>query len=217
MQLSEYLTTIKSLPVDNHSFTAYRIHWQNIGQETLIDAIFADADFVTLNRNDLSNVDSMETFIIKVLLWGYPTLGRGNNVRNILKTDNFSKLVDILSECVNRNIDIYNVFDCIKNITGLGPSKMTKFLCFLKSKINDKEALILDRKIIEILNLRAFEDLNHLSQKSFSFSLKNYINYINTINDFASQNMVQSQQIEMFLFMFGKHLSPCKPRVSPNT
>lgn len=51
-------------------------------QKYLINEVFRGEDTITLNRYDLmkSGHYDLKSFIVKTLMWGYPTKGRGNNI-----------------------------------------------------------------------------------------------------------------------------------------
>jgi len=87
---------------------------------------------------------------------------------------------------------------------------MSKFLCFIRATVENQEALILDRRIIEIIKAKTFDELKNLTSITYPTSVKNYVKYLETINNFSKENNTISQKVEMFIFMFGRHLSPLK-------
>ncbi len=209
MKLIDYTDLIHELPVKEHSFTIKKNNWTNQHQQELIDNIFQKESSITLNRYDLTNSNhSIEEFILKTLMWGYPIKGRGNNIDNLLEPDNFERLKKTLEGYTSKNIVPIQLQKDIKSIKGLGLSTMSKFLCFMNARVENQSALILDRRIIEILNLNVFEELRHLKRLTYPSSVSNYVLYLDTLNKFAEDNNIESENVEMFIFIFGKHLSP---------
>jgi hypothetical protein len=210
MQLVEYLSLIETLPVKNHSFTIQKTNWFNKVQELEIGNIFENKSSITLNRYDLISAAHHNTkdFILKTLMWGYPTKGRGNNIDNLLEINNFEKLVQKLDSYRGINISSKVLESDLKEISGLGLSTMSKFLYFMGAKVENQTTLILDRKIIEILRTNSFVELKDLSNLNYPASITNYVEYLKVINNLAEINKVENEKIEMFIFIFGKHLSP---------
>jgi len=88
------------MPLLNHSFTIKKENWTikkenwfNQYLQKLIDNIFNNKDTITLNRYDLLNSNkSIGEFVLKTLMWGYPTKGRGNNIDNLLEKKTLKNL-----------------------------------------------------------------------------------------------------------------------------
>lgn len=210
MQLVEYLSLIETLPVKNYAFTIQKTNWFNKVQELEIGNIFENKSSITLNRYDLISAAHHNTkdFILKTLMWGYPTKGRGSNIDNLLEINNFEKLVQKLDSYRGINISSKVLESDLKEISGLGLSTMSKFLYFMGAKVENQTTLILDRKIIEILRTNSFVELKELSNLNYPASITNYVEYLKVINNLAEINKVENEKIEMFIFIFGKHLSP---------
>ena len=98
------------------------------------------------------------------------------------------------------------------NIKGLGISTLSKFLHLLEIKVENYEAIILDDRIINILNENEFDELQNLKNISREYSLRkvkaktNYLEYLKNLNTLAKKLDTKSENIEMFLFFFGKNL-----------
>ena len=94
---------------------------------------------------------------------------------------------------------------------GLGISTISKLLYFLKVEINDKLSVILDQRIIDVLNKAEFNDFKELKDIKMTSSISKYINNyyqfldkIDRVNIGLKINDVG--KIEMFLFIFGVNL-----------
>lgn len=211
MRIEEFQNFIKEIPYRNQSFDIKKANWKVKSQQSFIVSVFKDKEVITLNRQDLiSSKANTKEFIIKTLMWGYPTKGRGRNIENILEPLVFEKLVRILDNYKDKDITIDQLKKDIKSVSGLGLSTMTKFTHFLNTTIGGNKAVILDIQIIEAINLRRFIDFNHLSGINYDNASKHYPEYLKTINDLSVQIDAEPDQIEMFLFTFGRTLSPYK-------
>lgn len=208
MKISKFKAFIREFPYLNQSFDIKKKNWKIKHLQQKIDKIFGENDAVTLNRFELKNSkNNLESFIFKTLMWGYPTKGRGKNIENILEKGNLEKLIKILENYQDQEITIEQLKSDIKSVSGLGLSTMTKFTQFLNTTIDGNKAVIIDNQIIEVINTERFEEFNHLKGISYGNALKNYQEYLNTVNKLSNNINVEPEQIEIFLFMFGKYLS----------
>lgn len=148
MKIVDFRNLIKNLPYEYHSFDI-NDNWKFENQVSRIASIFNQNKILTLNRKDLMNQNlGLEEFIIKVLMWGYPTKGRGNNIKMLLEKRNFQTLVSIVENYKNADTTLENLKRDIKGVTGLGLSTMTKFIYFLNAKVENQKALVLDLQVI---------------------------------------------------------------------
>lgn len=213
MKISNFKNFIREFPYLNQSFDIKKKNWKIQSQQKRIDWIFGEKHTITLNRFDLLNTKhDVENFILKTLMWGYPTKGRGKNIENILKKENFERLVKILEKYKDNEIIIEQLKADIKSIAGLGLSTMTKFTHFLDTTIAGNKALILDIQIIEAINTGRFEEFNHLKGITYNNAPKRYPEYLKTISKLSTLINAQPDQIEMFLFTFGRTLSELKSK-----
>lgn len=211
MKLSDFKDLINELPFKNQSFDIKKANWKSENQKEIIERIFGENQIITLNRFDLFNSSSnIHEFVIKTLMWGYPTKGRGRNIDILLKEENFNKLIETLNLYIETDVTLDRLESDIKRIDGLGLSAMTKFLHFLNTKIDNNTAVILDLQIIDAINLGRFEEFNFLNGIRYNNAIKKYGEFLYLINDLSKQLMVKPDQIEMFLFIFGKSLSELK-------
>lgn len=222
MKITDFTELIKNLPYEYQSFDIKTSAWKKVkSQKWLTDKIFEKEGklnekgdrVVILNRTDLMNPNlEIKEFIIKVLMWGYPTMGRGRNIENLLKEESFRKLIDCLNLYQEeQNITIKKLRGDIKDIEGLGISTMTKFIYFLNIEVENQNALILDLQVINAINLGRFEDLSTLKGISYENALKSkYLEYLKVLSELSTKMNCKPDQIEMFLFMFGKNLSEIK-------
>jgi hypothetical protein len=83
---------------------------------------------------------------------------------------------------------------------------MSKFTHFLNTTINGHRAVILDIQIIESIRNSDFEELKPLQNIICEKALKFYPDYIELIDSLNAQLKCSHDQLEMFLFTFGRNL-----------
>lgn len=208
MKISQFQKFISAFPYRNQSFDIKRANWKVENQQDILDKIFDGQKTVVINRYDLINSNyNTKEFVIKTLMWGYPTKGRGRNIDNLLIEDNLERLIEILDGYKERDITIERLKSDIKSISGLGISSMTKFTNFLNTTVDKNRALIFDKRIIDTINSNRFEEFSHLQGINSSNAINYYPKYLKTINDIANQIGAEPEQIEIFLFTLGRNLS----------
>lgn len=208
MEIKQFKKFIQEFPHLNQSFDIKKENWKIASQQEKINLIFGDVDIITLNRFDLINSKyDLENFILKTLMWGYPTKGRGRNIENILKEENLQQLIKILEKYRDNEITIELLKKDMKSIQGLGLSTITKFTHFLNTTINGHRAVILDIQIIETINSKRFTELLPLEGISYENAIKYYPKYLKIVGELSKSITVDPDQIEIFLFTFGRTLS----------
>jgi hypothetical protein len=211
MKIKQFETLIREIPDRNQSFDIKRSIWNNSSQKDLISKIFDEKKSITLNRQDLFNsVWNLEEFVIKTLMWGYPTKGRGSNIDNVLEQSLFENIIGVIRNYQDKEVSIENVISDLEQLRGIGISTFSKFLFFTRTYINSYPALILDLRIISIINSGRFDELNSLKGISHSNAKSRYLEYIKTIYELSIATNTKPEQIELFLFMFGRNLSKLK-------
>ena len=143
-------------------------------------------------------------------MWGYPTKGRGNNIDDLLNEENFKKLIIFLVKYSNSNISNEILKIEIKKIESIGISTISKFLYFLNCSIENNKCLILDLRIINCIRKNKFIELDELKTITYSNAIAKYELYLEIINKVANEINAASDQVEMFLFIFGNNLSELK-------
>jgi hypothetical protein len=211
MKIANFQALIKELPYKQQAFDVKRSIWQVPENQELVDPIFDQsergAEVIRLNRFDVMNSATTEELIVKTLMWGYPTKGRGKNIDNLLRKDNFDKLVKVLDGYQGNEITLSQLTEDMKSIEGLGLSTMTKFTYFLRGYLNGHLAVILDLQIIGVINSGRFEELETLKGIRYDNGIKKYADYLYVIDKLAKELEVEPDQLEYFLFTFGNQLS----------
>jgi hypothetical protein len=201
------------MPVNFQSFTSKKSTWnkfisKNNKASTILTSLFENNEDIELSRNDLffnfAENGDYETLVIAVILWGYPAGMRGNHFQRI--TDKLDEVVTLLKEANNGITDWDSHYNKTKPIKGLGLSTYTKFLYFIKAKVNSYPCVILDQRIIDSINkgfLSGFSTLNGIKTDN---AQKKYPDYLKLIDDFSNKYSASHGQVEMFIFEYGLNL-----------
>src|SRR5690554_4805663 len=98
MKIADFNNLIKEIPFLSQSFEIKKKNWTIENQQDLIDKIFNQDDVINISRQDLFDCrfNDVEEFILKTLMWGYPTKGRGRNIDKLLEPENFKKLTKLI-------------------------------------------------------------------------------------------------------------------------
>ena len=208
MKLADFKGLIANMPYMEHSID---IKKENQTNKELTNYLFKDKELLTLSRKDLyeaseSSID-LRDFVYKTILWGFSTGGRGDNIKKLLEVKNLNNLLETLQTYKNSKISSKTLENDIKRINGARLATFSKFTHFLGTTIDGKKAVILDSQIIETINSNRFQDFDNIDKITYNNALKNYENYLNVINNTAQNLKVKPDQVEMFLFMFGRNLS----------
>ncbi|MCY0968466.1 8-oxoguanine DNA glycosylase OGG fold protein [Chryseobacterium wangxinyae] len=216
MEIKDFANLIEHLPTEVNSFRIHKKNWKVEAQCNIVEKIFGVEEYIQISRKEIrSEVNNINLFIIKTLMWGYPTKGRGKNIDNLLTDESFEKLSKLLLKYkAIGNIQFDVLVNDFKNnkIKGLGISTLSKFLYFLEIKVEDNPCVILDDRLINIINNSNFEDIYSLKGIKREYTLKSrksqisYLDFLQSLNEIAEKLNVKSEKIEMFLFFFGKNL-----------
>ena len=201
--ISEYKDLISNLPVEQQSSTIKKEIWKRIEYKRKAEIerdIFGNEDSIEISRKDIFAETDITKKIIMILMWGYPTGGRGNNIQNLLEKIN--DIIDILKSINKKNLieaEARKEIENLNSITGLGMSTWTKFLYFFDVSIDSNKCQIFDLKIIASLNKKQFDEFE---QKIWKQNIDYYFNYNKMLNKIATTLKVFPDRIELFLFLF---------------
>ncbi len=208
MKIAEFQGLIREFPYKNQSFDIKKDVWTVDLHSEYLEKLFDSKETITLNRFDLFNSEmEIKEFVFKTLMWGYPTKGRGKNIDNLLENESLDKLIQIIREFKENKISVEKMLDEMQNIHSLGASTITKFAYFLNTEIDGNKVVILDQRIIDTINSGRFEELDELKGIKYDKTRKQFCRYLQTINELSKSMNVEPDQIEIFLFTFGRNLS----------
>ncbi len=203
LSIVDYSELIKSIPVYDQSARIKRKVWEKIlydDKSRIENTIFGDKEEVELSRADVLSENDTVKKIVMVLMWGYPTGGRGSNIENTL--NEIVKLSRFLSKVKDKDLtkaDANNLINDFKDIRGLGFSTWSKFLYFFSVTIDSRKCQIFDQKIVDSLNKKQFDELGIQKWKQ---NIDCYYKYIGLVDDLSKQIDVLPEQVEVFLFYF---------------
>jgi len=215
MSIEVYKTLISNLPVRQQSFTTKRTTWKKAENQIgwlnkLNDKLFGDKKTLAISRQDIFETTDLRELIIKTIYWGYTRGMRGNHFVNILKQidllqDTFTKLK---YKAKPTSDDFTELTQTFKNISGLGLSTYSKLLYFLQLTFNENPCLILDQRLISVFATKTYSEFNSIRGIKISNAEKKYLDFLRLTNEVSKKLGTNGENIEQFLFIFGKSLKP---------
>lgn len=228
-----YEEIIKPIRVRNHSVIVRKENWikndslhtrltkneefQNNNDDLLntLKTIFENAQNgqIEISRADILNETDHEKKLIMVLLWGYPTGGRGSNIANILNEREI--IIQKLRAILKGNItqDEYKKLYYYEGenhkkvkLKGLGLSTMSKILYFFEVKIDNNPCLIFDTQILLSLQKNNIDEFMNVDWKQTD---EKYFEYLRIVNKISKEKLkdskIKPEAIELFLFHYNMH------------
>ena len=182
-----------------------------------LEKIFKNAQNgqIEISREDIFKEEDLEKKLIMVLLWGYPTGGRGNNIADILYSRN--ELIPRISDFIENHEKMINSKD-FKNlfytqnkngekrekIKGIGLSTMSKILYFFEIKIDNNPCLIYDSQIHLSLQRNQIDEFYDYPWKK---NYASFFHYLEVINKCSEEIKTEPDALELFLFLYNTHFN----------
>ena len=153
-----------------------------------------------------------------VLLWGYPTGGRGSNIANILneRKQFIKKLKNTLKD--KKNCIAQDDYKKLKlkdentkklKFKGLGLSTMSKILYFFEVEIDNNPCLIFDTQILLSLQKNNIDEFKNVDWEQADEKEEKYFEYLRIVNTISKEKLKKSkikpEAIELFLFHYNMH------------
>lgn len=212
MLLASYKDLIRNIPFLEHSFATKQTTWRREYKKHSKFARYCDKVFVVntlkLSREDLLEAANNDFYegLFSIIFWGYPRNMRGNTFGKIL--DSLEEIYSLLSQPKELTIQGYNLLTKQLNGKGVGLSTLSKILYFFRFTIEGKQCLILDSRIIDVLNSKFFSELAALHEITSLNKAEKYFDYLSTMEEVSKSYSFKSDQLELFLFLFGNSLKP---------
>lgn len=199
--IKEYRDLISLIPVKKQSTIVKKEVWTRFSSiEQIKDSIFGSNDSVEISREDVLSESDTAKRIVMALMWGYPTGGRGNNIEKTLsKMDDLTQLLSSINEKDLTKAQARKELAKFSKINGLGASTWSKFLYFFNVSIDSRKCQIYDLKIVDSLNKKQFSEIGSQEWKQ---NKKQYYQYIELLDNLATDMRVLPEQVELFLFYF---------------
>ena len=152
-------------------------------------------------RSNVKNSITTEEKIVRALIWAYPNGMHNHYERDILhQLPNISTaLVALQGADLSFNEFIQHFRDFIKRHRGIGVSTASILFYFFEVKCNNIPCVAVTGNVN-----RAFDDIDEFNGLNAHSS---YFTRINRISEVANQYNVSAEQVELFLFNHGKHLT----------
>ncbi|TGK30999.1 hypothetical protein EHQ12_15150 [Leptospira gomenensis] len=202
MDLSEYIVFIKNLPFKEQSFFPHLSRWEKLLSDSVSPRSLPPDIAEGYSRGDLMDGLSLsEDKVIKILMWGYPYGGRGNNIKNVLSS--IPEIVRILKDIETSELnerELVEISKKFEDIKGLGRSTWSKFLYFNATRFEGGPLLILDQKIERALNGKSVNGIRFcvLNDKDGN----TYVEYLRSMNGLGDRLNLSTDALELFFFMF---------------
>jgi len=167
------------------------------------DRFFTD-DKIKISRADLfEHTASRSPYAFYyIVFWGYPRNMRGNSFASIL-----GAVKELRSGIqYKQSISSMELKELIRSFNGVGLSTLSKFLYFFRVKVGGLPSMILDSRIIEVLQNGLYEELLSLRKKSTYNQSEYYIDYLAEIRRISTAEGYKPDQLELFLFQYGNNL-----------
>jgi hypothetical protein len=210
MLLATYTELIRNLPYLDQAFETRKETWDKKYQDNKHFRPFFEKTFTKstaiISRADLfkiSEVDFKEA-AFSIILWGYPRNMRGDSFGTILNSIMDIEELFSVGKSLSEN-DFLRICKTL-NGKGLGLSTLTKFLYFFNFRVGGFRCLILDTRIIEVLNAKCFGELILGEEINDYNKARWYKEYLQIMDKIAKKYNYSVDQLELFLFMFGRNL-----------
>jgi len=210
MLLNSYQSLICNLPYLDQAFETKRTTWRrecvkHRGFSIFCDKVFGGGSLVLSRRDLFSSAErEFQGGLFSIILWGYPRNMRGNSFQTILNS--IPKIERLLS--IDRQLNAGQFMDLCERLngTGVGLSTLSKVLYFFRFTIEGKNCLIMDKRIVDVINSKMFFELSAINKITDFNRNRSYLAYLSEMEKIAEANLYKPDQLELFLFLFGKNL-----------
>ena len=174
---------------------------------------FTRKDIISFHRCD--NIDDITKFL-SVMMWGYSSdgIGRPDNrgpSRVQEMTKDIAKLSKILTQTKEliREGHLKEAYKCFHptKVPKCGPSFFSKYFYFVGRSLKvDNYPLIFDNRVASgLVNISVLSSslLEFVSVQTITRA-DTYVKYVNLLHDWAKSLECEADQIEFFLFQFGR-------------
>jgi hypothetical protein len=197
-----YKRMAKDLPVEKHTIVVnkYDLWKKRLDGKKYAQLLYKINNGYLISRSKLLNYKykNNEDKCLDILLWGYPNGGRGNNIKKSI-----SEIANIAKNVSNKKLAWEDYLKKLKG-TGVGVATASKFAYFFKLTFEGQRALILDQRIAYVLETRVWgESLSPVGLYQDDWS-RNYLRYLDEMSNKAKSIGCSGDQLELFLYLFGK-------------
>lgn len=193
---------IRAIPTELHSFELEAAFWQPkfyaTGRGTLWEAIFDGQDSIRISRGRLLDfpATNQQQKCAEVLLWGYPRDMMGIVSRLL-------PLIEQVSDLAAADEPWPNYYHSFRDLTGIGLSTITKLAYFSRKEFEGLSAAILDSRVNA--SISRWSELEAHLRVTANRSWRHYLRYLRALHGAAALIECTGEQLELFLFAFGKN------------
>ena len=201
------------MPVMDRACDSKRSTWAQFAKQdrklaVVLNKFCINDKRIVISRGDLFKLARQgvsQEFVYATYIWGYPNGNRGRYRKVFNQVDKIHDVLQKLPTQITTDDDWLREYKNLKAIDEMGMSTWTKLLYFLRIRIGGVQALILDRKVVGVMQRRVFRDFTMLA-KIKPNSPEPYPSYLRVMHDTAEELKVDEDKLEMFLFTFGNSL-----------
>ena len=196
-------TLVPLIPVADHCVSVEAGLWQPrfqaAGRAQLHKQILADRSYVRLTRSKVLNFayPSVQQKCLEILLWGYPTGMQGRQHLAFLQN------LDSIATAAARHAPWPEYYGQLKALGHLGISTISKLAYFHQLTFEGCRALILDQKIIAVMAGGNWQPLGIVGM-DYDHAHARYLEYLRQVHGVAETLRAAPDQLELFLFCWGK-------------
>lgn len=196
----------------DQAFETKRTTWEREYKASTPFRDFCDTTFkkkvLKLSRSDLFKAAETDfhSGLFSIILWGYPRNMRGSIFLKILEEKRLAAIKLLIQKGKELSEKDFAILCQELNGTGIGLSTLTKILYFFNFKIGRLRCLIFDRRIIDVINEGLFSEVSALSKINEYNKRTKYVDYLSKMEELAEASAYKPDQLELFLFQFGKNL-----------
>lgn len=195
---------IRSIPVAEHSVNVSAAFWEPLcrvaGRGEAFSALFAGRSSIRISRQWLWAADgvSPEVRTLAILPWGYPSGARARIHEAWL-----ARLPEIAEKTGRTGLTWTRYHQDLVDCGGLGISTITKLAHFRGQTFAGRSALILDQRILGVLQADRWGELRELTGLRYHNAAANYLQYLEVLHGVAVVGGYAAAQLEFFLFALG--------------
>jgi hypothetical protein len=192
---------IECLEVGRHTIDVNATRWGSLLRHAGIShKILRISGTYAISRSSLLRMSNAkaEDKCLEVLMWGYPSGGRGNNISNALRN-----LSNVAAAASTAKPTWQAYCQSFRKGWGVNASTICKLAYFFGHKFAGEKAVILDRQIALTLSSARWKSA---PQPVGNYPWTNtYPSYLAQMNRLAKTLGVKPDQIELFLYLIGPH------------
>ena len=195
-----FVKLVAALPVGQHQVEVPSAAWADrcgaAGLTPLHTALFAGRPTIQISRDWLHQAAvAADLRCLAVLLWAYPNGARGH------EQDWLTQLPAISEAAATPAASWEEYYDRLRAFDHLRITIISKLACFFGQVFVPLPALILDQRIITVLQSSQWAELLSFESITAANAHHSYVGYLDCLHSLAARSKTHAAQWEMFLSM----------------